>query len=67
MTEKNLTGRRYSAAGRPTGTSRVSLYRGKSGTDIILSVGDRTIHVDAEELRQAVNSLAPATPNEPGA
>lgn len=56
-----LIGTRYSAAGRKTGESEVTPWRGgvepTLADDILLTVGNRTVWVDADALREAVVAL----------
>jgi hypothetical protein len=64
-----LVGTRYSAAGRKTGESEVTLWRGGAGPsladDILLTVGNRRVWIDAIALREAVVALtgAPISPD----
>jgi hypothetical protein len=60
-----LLGTRYSAAGNKTGESEVTLGRGGAeptlADDILLTIGNRSIWVDATALRHAVLALTNET------
>lgn len=59
-----LIGTRYSAASRKAGESEVTLWRGgvepTLADDILLTVGNRSVWVDADALREAVVALTGA-------